>query len=304
MIEEPSPQSPPFGPDSSPPDPSSPLGLKLAASLDGSNRLSALMGDHLYFTMTEMITAALESIVEGRAWEPRLRQRPWTLTSLAQGMLATEIAVSRATKARDIDSGYILARALVERAINFSYLAVADEREIARWVAFSRQKKLRLLTRRGNAGSISYQLHPDISLDDLPEEARKDLEQFTSTKSGREITHWTDLSLEKRIGALEGKFDRWKFPATLLLHALTNVYAIGAEAQHGTLLGLGLASGLLAVPGESINHHVGMLWLAVSECMASGIETLAFLTGNEEWGAEAIEVMQEATARSLTGANQ
>ena len=251
------------------------------------------MGDHLYSTMLEMVGEAVRSIAADGHWDPRLRERPWTLTSLAYGILTTALAVSRASKGRDVDSGYILARALVERAINFSYLATADEAEVANWVAFSRQKKLRLLARRGDAGPISYQLHPEINLDHLSEEAKRDLEQFTSMKSGREITSWTKLSLKERIAALEGKFDRWKFPATLLLHAMTNVYAIGAEAQHGTLLGVGLNSGFMASPAESINDHVGMLLLSIVQCMESGIETLAFLTGHAEWATEAANVLLE-----------
>ena len=293
MTEEPDLQKPRFGPDSSLPDPSSPQGLRLAANLDGSWRLLGLMADHLYSTELEMIEGALKTIVEGGDVEPRLHERPWTLTSLAQGMLTTAHAVLRETKARDIDSAYILARALVERAINFSYLAVAAEEEVSNWVAYSRQKKLRLLVRRGDAGSIRYQLHPEVTLDDLPEEARLDLEQFTSPKSGREITRWTRLSLEQRIAALDGGFDRWKFPATWLLQAMTNVYAIGAEAQHGTLLGVGLPLGLLAFPGESVNDHLGILLLAVIQCMESGIETLAYLTGHQEWASEAMEAFQE-----------
>ena len=66
------------------------------------------------------------------------------------------------------------------------------------------------------------------------------IEQLTSQNSRREFTHWTHLSLGDRLAKISGMQQDSKNIILVLLAAMTLVYDLGAEAQHGTLIGVGI----------------------------------------------------------------
>ena len=205
------------------------------------------------------------------------QDRTFGVASLASGVLNTARAVVDRCGAKDIDSGYVLARTLVERSINFAYLAVCPDSEYQRWLAHGRQKGYRLLDRTKSAGSQVFR----IGLTDLPPSdaipgLTDDLRTFTSARGG-ENTRWTDVKLDDRLGAIENTIDHADRAVLFLLMASTHCYEIGAEAQHGTFFGVGFRHGLMQGPREDVDSHVGLLMLSAVLCVYSCLIVMAAL---------------------------
>lgn len=151
------------------------------------------------------------------------------LSALGAGILQTAKTIVRVCVDRDPDSGYVLARTLVERAINYGFLNVCDDTDFADWTVYSRQKAFRLFDREKTAGSHRFR----IRMDSLPDPSltsglAEDIERFTSKKNRRELTSFTKMNLAYRLGSIEGKSSHSKRIMALLLQAQTHVYDLGA----------------------------------------------------------------------------
>ena len=229
-------------------------------------------------------TAAMETVLEmidkDEPWSARAKT--FDIRMLAFGVLQSARAVAKVCEHRDIDSGYVLARTLVERAVNFAFIGFADEEAYDDWVTYSRQKAFRLLSRVRRAGSAEFRegVHPAPDTSQFPE-LQQMLERFTGPKGG-EKTRWTQLSLDERLAAIEGRFHDSKVVIQLLLQALTHTYELGAEAQHRPLLGVGLNWGLLATPYETLNTHINNVLISTSAALHSAILALAHHLGKPE----------------------
>lgn len=223
------------------------------------------------------------------------------LATLARGILQSADAVSKCCSERDaergydLDSGYILARALVERSINFAYLAICGDQEFNEWVDHSRQKSIRLLDQRQKAGSVEFRLgiEPPLDLSQSPDLVEL-LQRFTS-KSGKEKTRWTQLSLNRRLGEIESTFADANRIVAILLQALTIVYDIGSEAQHGTLLGV--EYGIV----NDVNAEAKRipLLMAVVECIFSVRLALSNFADHKDWADATKATMKEIMPRAM-----
>lgn len=164
------------------------------------------------------------------------------LLSLGSGILNSAGATLKLCDGNEpeIDTGYLVARALVERSINFGYLAFCDPTEFQSWLDYSQQKAYRLLDRHETAGNVEFRLSRNSLPNpvDIPELDTL-LKRFTERVSG-EVTRWSKLNLNDRLGAIEKTFPKSDRVVSILLQALTLVCSIGSEAQHGTLLGSNL----------------------------------------------------------------
>lgn len=149
---------------------------------------------------------------------------------------------------------YIISRALLERVINFCYLLYSPEEEYESFVAYTKNKAARGLSRKIEIGG-----QKKVSLEfaggefELPQDYRDAVEKFTS-ENGREIPRWTKLNIEKRAIFLDEKSGR-----NLLLHVLM-IYGDASEALHGTLYGalfhLGIFSpGSIPKDQESLDRN-------------------------------------------------
>ena len=223
--------------------------------------------------------------------------RDFSLLTLGTGILRTSKSILKIWVDGDVDSSYVLARTLVERAVNYAFLNVCDDNEYEAWVAYSRQKSFRLLDRTQRAGTVEFR----ISLSPLPDPSsvpglKEDLDRFTGKKSGREITRWTQLSLEEPLAAIEGKFKSSKVIIDLLLQAMAHTYDIGAEAQHGTLLGVSPRFAYFRPPTDT--HKVAVL-AATVECLEATIFVLASVTNHPEWGDQQAKIFLEMMGKMI-----
>ncbi|WP_349362242.1 MULTISPECIES: DUF5677 domain-containing protein [unclassified Paenibacillus] len=154
----------------------------------------------------------------------------------------------------------MIARSYVERMVNFLYLQVCDEDDFNSFQLHTTQKAYRRLERsiattKGKV-SIAYTGKDQVSLPNL-EEA---INRFTS-KSGKEITHWTPVSLDKRIEIIS---ERSKIKPSIMLMCKLNIYEDASEALHGTLYGslfhLGVFSPgtKLSDPNDLLQHYTSL----------------------------------------------
>lgn len=159
-----------------------------------------------------------------------------------------------------INDMYMIARSYVERMVNFLYLQVCDEDDFNLFQLHTTQKAYRRLERsiattKGKV-SIAYTGKDQVSLPNL-EEA---INRFTS-KSGKEITHWTPVSLDKRIEIIS---ERSKIKPSIMLMCKLNIYEDASEALHGTLYGslfhLGVFSPgtKLSDPNDLLQHYTSL----------------------------------------------
>jgi len=217
--------------------------------------------------------------------------RTFPLFALGAGVKRSAVAITKLCSGDDpdVDSGQIIARALVERTINLAYLAFCPEEEFQRWIEYSQQKEFRLLNRHQKAGNMEFHLGIELPPDIAPDLERL-VENFTG-RSGRENTRWSKLTMNERLGAVETFFDGAPTLVARLLQALTAVYAEGAEGQHGTPLGVGLR--FIRGYGTDDKHSAhGVVLLAVVMCLDSAIQVWGKFTDREEWASEGADLLR------------
>jgi hypothetical protein len=134
----------------------------------------------------------------------------------------------------------ILARAFMEKIINFCYLLVCDSDEFERFIKHTVQKSYRKLNRSMTVGDIKLGVKftgkIDINSNKLLKES---LEEFTSER-GREKTHWTTVNLKDRIRIIS---ERSKLNPHGFMMNLLSIYDDASEALHGTLYGCSFHTG-------------------------------------------------------------
>ncbi|OBZ14640.1 hypothetical protein A8L34_12015 [Bacillus sp. FJAT-27264] len=148
-----------------------------------------------------------------------------------------------------INDMYMIARSYVERMINFMYLQVCDEDEFNSFQLHTIQKAYRRLDRsiettRGKV-KFAYTGKDSVTLPNLDEA----LNRFTS-KSGKEITHWTPVPLDKRIEIIS---ERTNINSSIMMMCKLNIYEDASEALHGTLYGSLFHLGVFS-PGTKLSH--------------------------------------------------
>ena len=167
----------------------------------------------------------------------------------------------------NIDSGYMLARALVERAVNYCFLLVCDDKDFQDWVGYSKQKAFRMANREASVGDLKVQIFssglPDPSqIPGLEEE----MDKFTSSK-GRPINRWTNYSMSERIDIVRHRAKDFDIPVLTLLGSLALVYDVASEALHGTLFGVTFSLGLFQPQAQTHAKHVADLLGVVGFCL-------------------------------------
>ncbi|MFG0763609.1 DUF5677 domain-containing protein [Aeromonas media] len=181
-------------------------------------------------------------------------ERAIKLYPIFASIIEDSISLDILAKNYRLNQCYIISRALLERVINFCYLLYSPEDEYESFVAYTKNKAARGLSRKIEIGG-----QKKVSLEfsggeyELPQDYRDAVERFTS-ENGREIPRWTKLNIEKRAVFLDEKSGR-----NLLLHVLM-IYGDASEALHGTLYGalfhLGTFSpGSIPSDQESLDQH-------------------------------------------------
>lgn len=169
--------------------------------------------------------------------EPKLEERLPVLWALLLGTISTAEALIELLKSGFVNESFMLIRALLERAINFSYLLIAPHEEFELYVAYGRQKALRMLDRSVNVGSMGYRVAYTGPLADKPE-YRELIAMFTGPRGG-ERTRWSEVSLPDRLVAVHNHSGTGEL--SLLTYLF--MYERASEALHGTFYGLLVDSG-------------------------------------------------------------
>ena len=178
---------------------------------------------------------------------------------LLMGIASNAIAAIKLALQNFGNEVYPILRSLVERVITFYYLQACIESEFQNYIDYSAQKTYRLLSRgiKINEKAFSIGIPGGFDVDQFPE-LKKSVEKYTSPKSRKPITKWSNTSLEEKLAIIDksGVVD-----ISLLMIALVAVYDDGSEALHGTLYGCTFHLGSykpgisIECPEDMSKHH-------------------------------------------------
>lgn len=131
-----------------------------------------------------------------------------------------------------LNQSYILARAFLERLINYCFLQISSKDEYENFIDYSANKAGRRLSRTMVAnGRVKAKIEYAGGEYELPSHIQKAIDKFTS-ENGREKTRWTKLGLPERAAIVESECEK----SGLFMHLLC-IYSDASEAIHGTLYG-------------------------------------------------------------------
>ncbi len=154
----------------------------------------------------------------------------------------TASAIAKLSEHPDVFLGecYILARAFIEKVINYCYLLVCDDEEHSRFIKHTIQKSYRKLDRKIVVGENELGLkHSPISDSNANPILKDSISEFTS-KSGKEKTRWTIKRLEDRIDTIQKNS---KLKPIIFMMNVFSIYEDASEALHGTLYGCSFQGG-------------------------------------------------------------
>lgn len=101
----------------------------------------------------------------------------------------------------------MLARAFLEKIINFCYLQVCDESEFERYEKYTAQKAYRKLNSSVSIDdfTLGVELKHNIDLKEHPN-LSESIDEFTS-KKGKPIRQWTNVNVQNRIKLIKERSD-------------------------------------------------------------------------------------------------
>lgn len=190
-----------------------------------------------------------EATLLRRLASSKLSGRAGELMPVLMGTSYTCLAMSLMAPHPLLNECFMLSRAFLERVINCCYLMVCDEDELRRFQLHTIQKAYRKLDREVTAGEESFAVRftGEIDKKSIPQ-LQEALDTFTS-RSGREITHWSPTTLSDRIRVIG---ERSKVNIKVLLIATLAIYEDASEALHGTFYGSTFHLGVFE-PGARIS---------------------------------------------------
>ncbi|MDA1129063.1 MAG: DUF5677 domain-containing protein [Chloroflexi bacterium] len=253
--------------------------------------LNELTQNQLIDDVQIMLTDAMAAVVRGDENADDYMQRDlndkfprlYELSILAKGVHDSGAAVLKLCRDGDVNSAYIVARALVERSVNFAYLTVCEDEEFLAWRNYSYQKALRMINKGKRVGSFDAYLKRLPRIDLVNDPNLKSMFQPFTGKGGGEITRWSSRTFDERIGYIEGKFDLSDRVVAMLATASLFVYEIGAEVQHGTFLGVEIRRGFMPPNAVEDTYHDVALENAVLLSAISTLRSLSNFAGHPEW---------------------
>lgn len=179
-----------------------------------------------------------------------------------------------------LGESYMLARALLEKLINYMYLLVCEEDEYKKYLNYTKQRGYRVLNRSFIVGNQKVELKwaGSVNLDDYPE-LKEAVSQFTSSK-GKAVTRWTSLSLADRLNVIGEKAT---INITGLMYSMLGIYDDASEALHGSLYGATFNYGFFGgkIPSntkefaETYRNQMLTLFFALGTSIASLLEVIS-----------------------------
>jgi len=204
--------------------------------------------------------------------EAKPNERVDSLYLLLFSMHDTAEAVSILVANQKINEAHMMARALLERIINYIFLLYCDEEDYKRYLSYTKQRSYRNLKKNIKVGKLIAELKwtGKLSLENDPD-LQKAINLFTS-KRGKTITRWQGKSLPEMLNILSQKTDIDMKP---LMLGLLAIYGDASEALHGTLYGTIFQIGLFTRGNigtksqiiRSVHGQLSMLLLALGTCI-------------------------------------
>ena len=206
--------------------------------------------------------------------EAEPNERVDSLYLLLFSMHDTAEAVGILIANQKINEAYMMARALLERIINYIFLLYCDEEDYKKYLSYTKQKSYRNLKKNVKAGKLIAELKwtGKLTLENDPD-LQKAINLFTS-KRGKTITRWRGKSLPEMLNVLSQETDIDIKP---LMLGLLAIYDDASEALHGTLYGTIFQIGLFTRGDigtksqivSSVHGQLSMLLLALGTCIDS-----------------------------------
>lgn len=171
-----------------------------------------------------------------------LDKRSSAIIVLLGSSCQTASAIAKLSEHPEIFLGecYILARAFIEKIINYCYLLVCDDDEYQRFFKYAIQKSFRKLDRNITIDEheirLKYTGIPDFNSNPILHDA---ISAFTS-KAGKEQKSWTIKNLRKRISTI---LKNSKLEPVIFMTNVLTIYEDASEAVHGSLYGCSFQGG-------------------------------------------------------------
>ncbi len=226
-----------------------------------------------YYVQQVLLTKELYEY-QFNEWENITNLRIKSLYHLLMSIYITGNAINLLALNNFLSESYMLARALLEKLINYMYVLVCEEDEYQKYLNYTKQKGYRILNRSFTVGDQKAELKWSgaVNLDDNPE-LREAVNQFTSAK-GKAIPRWTSLSIAKRLNVIR---DKGNMKIEGLMLSTLGIYDDASEALHGTLYGstfqYGFFEGKLPTKvedlAETYRNKLLFLFFALGTCIAS-----------------------------------
>jgi len=222
------------------------------------------------------------AVLQGLYESPEVNSAPDRIASLYPLLFSihsTALSIGLLARHGYLNECFMLARAFLERLINYIYLLFCNEEEYLRYLAHTKQKGFRMLNRSIKAGDLQVELKWSGSVDlDKERELKEAIDLFTSEK-GREITRWTSVVLSDRLGTIAEKGGLEIGP---LMFALVGIYQDASEALHGTLYGSIFHIGVFTkkLPSrksalyKTYNEQFSVLFFALGVCVDSLVKAI------------------------------
>lgn len=186
-----------------------------------------------------------------------------------------------------LGESYMLARAMLEKLINYMYLLVCEEDEYKKYLNYAKQRGYRVLNRSFISGDQKVELKwtGSVNLDDHPG-LKEAVSQFTSSK-GKAVTRWTSLSLADRLNVIGEKAS---VDITGLMFSMLGIYEDASEALHGSLYGATFNYGFFTgkIPSnteeftETYRNQLITLFFALGTSISSLFKVLSIADPNKK----------------------
>lgn len=230
------------------------------------------------------------AVLQGLYQSPEVNSAPDRIASLYPLLFSihsTGLSISLLARHGCLNECFMLARAFLERLINYIYLLICDEEEYLRYLAHTKQKGFRVLSRSVEAGDMRAELKWAGSIDLSKEQELKEAIDLFTSKTGREITRWTSATLSERLSTIA---EKGKLNIGSLLIALLAIYEDASEALHGTLYGSIFHIGVFTkkLPSrkselaKTYNEQFSMIFFILGICIDSLIEAIHRVTPIDE----------------------
>ncbi len=234
-----------------------------------------------YYVQQVLLTKELYEY-QFNEWENITNQRIQSLYHLLMSIYITGNAINLLALNNFLSESYMLARALLEKLINYMYVLVCEEDEYQKYLNYTKQKGYRILNRSFKVGDQKAELKwsGSVNLEDNPE-LRDAVNQFTSGK-GKAIPRWTSLSLAKRLAIVR---DKSNVKIEGLMLSTLGIYDDASEALHGTLYGSAFHFGFFEgkIPrkvedlAETYRNRLLFLFFALGISIASLFEVVSYV---------------------------